>query len=80
MNANSRRILNRKIRTTESADANANGDGQTVNGQVPVRRLGQKVPTQSLDLSFSSRKNASQHPSIKGGTFGIAADKKLLST
>lgn len=37
MNANSRRILNRKLRTTESADANANNaDGQI----VTVRKTG----------------------------------------
>ena len=79
MNANSRRILERKLKTTTAAandEANANTDGgaiisgQLVNGGQDARprsnvervqatrtnRGTKKVPTQSLDLSFSSNR------------------------
>ena len=70
MNANSRRILERKLKNTADVADGAAGDGGIVAGQyvnssgramsnvervANSRRAVKKVPTQSLDLSFSSR-------------------------
>ena len=99
MNANSRRILQRKLRTSSEAAADGtvnNGDGgatgQIVNGQVTrsdrtqlnaaermaaMKKPAKKIPTQSLDLSFSSNRNQSAD-AVVSSSFAPKLNKKSI--